>query len=132
MSRLLSGLYIVHWSVNLLMLMQPEMGLFWWGLQPMSLRRCEWRVCFREQTTSKPSNHNAPSYGVWSLSGSPEKTFQRMKIQGLQNEGVDCSSGGTRAFVSDFWRFPKFPMKFPEGFANPLMAIYVDWKYLLV
>jgi hypothetical protein len=40
--------------------------------KPLSLRRSEWRVWFRGQTTSKPSIRNAPSYGLQNCSGSPE------------------------------------------------------------
>jgi hypothetical protein len=41
--------------------------------KPMSLRRCEWRVWFHEQSTSKPFIHNVPSYGLWNFSGNPIK-----------------------------------------------------------
>ena len=41
---------------------------------PMSLRHCEWRVCGCGQTTSKPSIHKAPFYGLRNCFGSPKKT----------------------------------------------------------
>ena len=44
----------------------------------MSLRRCEWRVWFRGQTTSKPSIHTTPSYGLRNCVGNPEdKTYDQ-------------------------------------------------------
>ena len=47
-----------------------------------------------------------------------KKNFQRMKYQYLQDEGVDCSSLRTRAFLQDVKLpkgFPNLPMEFPEA-----------------
>ena len=52
----------------------------------MSLRRCEWRVWFRGQTTSKPSIHTTPSYGLRNCVGNPEdKTYDQWHFSGWEN-----------------------------------------------
>ena len=104
---------------------------------PMSLRRCEWRVCGRGQTTSKPSIHIAPSYGLRNCSGKPQNNLWRTKNQCLQDDGVDCSSPSYESISVGFWRFPKgssssqwsSPPTLAIGkLGNPLGTIKIPYK----
>ena len=90
---------------------------------PMSLRRCEWRVWFPGQTTSKPSIHNAPSHGLWNCSGILKKTsdgwiFSRWNLNVCKMKGLifhpvvwEHLCGILKVPIGS----PKFPMEFPRG-----------------
>ena len=92
--------------------------------QAMPLRRCEWRVWFREQTTYKPFIHSAPSYGLWNFSGNPKNTPYRWNFNGWKMNV--CKMKGWlfiwlyEGIYVGFWRFPKFPMEF----SRVLMCLY--------
>ena len=98
----------------------------WWasglhGNSPMSLRRCEWRVCGRGQTTSKPSIHNAPFCGLWNCSGNPRKPYDGWNFSGWKINVCKMKGLIVHPIVWEHWNgilkvptgFPKFSMEFP-------------------
>jgi hypothetical protein len=75
----------------------------------MLFRRCEWRVCDRGHSTSKPSIHIAPSYALRNCSGNlppPKKSPMDEILVDVKSMftkyRVDCSSHHMRGFVWDF------------------------------
>jgi len=117
--------------------------------RPMPPRRSEWRVRFRGQTTSKPSIHGAPSYGLRNFSGSPKKNVWWMKNQCLQYEGLTIhmlvlehlceilkvprgsqSSHGVarRAFTALQWRgWAAYESQFHSSTALIFKSWFVSW-----
>ena len=83
----------------------------------MSLRCCEWRVCGRGQTTSKPSIHKVLTYSLRHCSSSLRKNFWlmifwQMKTQCLQHEGGWLFIPSYESICVGFWRFPKGSLSF--------------------
>ena len=88
----------------------------------MSLRRCEWRVWFCRQTTSKPFVHRSPSYSLWNCLGNPNFfsdrwNFSRWRINVCKVKGLIVHMV-TWEHLCEILKVPRgflvFPMEFPS------------------